>query len=338
MNNSSTGCVLITGGTGRIGSEVARSVLDHGAQPVLFDIAPNPETVEDIADRVLLRQGDVTDMADLVRVIQELGITRIIHLGALLTLQAVARPTAGIAVNSSGTANIFECARSLDVARVVWASSAAVYGSAAEYQRLLGRAVVSESDPPIPPDLYGATKYLNEVLSDQFIHAGADIVGLRPVMTIGVGGLTTGVGILTKAMRSAALTGRGVVTEPWRADTKINSMDVRDCADIFVETCFAPDRLAQRVYNLGTGEYLGLGEMMDIAASMVPGASIEFDGSAAAGLAGVYLPTFDYPDLDSSALRTELGWEPTYKFADAARKAMAEYVAEAEAEACGSPR
>jgi nucleoside-diphosphate-sugar epimerase len=190
--------------------------------------------------------------------------------------------------------------------------------------------VVTEDDPPIPGDLYGSTKLLCEGLAAQAVREGLDVVGLRPVMTFGVGRLLGAVGIVNRAMRDTALTGHGIVTHPWTPDVKINPMYVKDCADLFVKACLFGKRFKRDIYNLGTGEYYSIREMMDLATKALPaGAKIDFEDKAAVEAGGLEIPRFDYADLDSSALRDELGWKPEYGFEAGAREWIDLYLKDA---------
>lgn len=316
--------VLVTGGTGLIGAHVARFLLDKGHRPILFDAAPSDKNIADIRQQVVLERGDVSDLGDLLEVVKRHSVSRVIHLAAVLTIQAALKPARGVDINCVGTSHIFQLAKTFGMKRVVYASSAAVYAPRPAYESMLGRHVVTEDDPPMPGDLYGATKYLCEGLAAQEIRAaGSDIVGLRPVMTFGVGRLSGAVGILNMAMRDAALTGRGKVTRPWSPHTEINPMYVKDCADVFVRACLWPERLKRSIYNLGTGEYYSIRHMMDLATKSLPaGTAIDFEDSIAAEGGGVDVPGFNYADLDSSALRNELSWKPTYGFEAGARECI----------------
>ena len=297
---------------------------------MLFDAAPSDANIEDLRAKVTVERGDVSDMTDLLRVVRKHSVERVIHLAAVLTIQAALNPSRALLINCLGTSHIFELARAFAFKRVVYASSAAVYASRPSYDALLGRHVVTEDDLPAPGDLYGSTKSMCEGLGGQAVRDGLDVVGLRPVMTFGVGRLTGAVGILNLAMRDATLTGRGLVTRPWLADTRINPMYVKDCADLFVKTCLFGKRLTRPVYNLGTGEYYSIREMMDLAVRSMPeGSRIDFEDRSAVEGGGVAVPSFDYVDLDSSAIRGELGWTPEYGFAEGARECVEVYRQEA---------
>lgn len=310
--------VLVTGGTGLIGSEVASVLLHRGATPVLLDTRPNMENVARLVDHVVLRVGSVTDKNLLREVIEEQGVTRVIHLAALLTLDADEDAAAAVDVNCIGTTHVFELAVEAGIRRTVWTSTAAVYGSRPYYDQRFGRHTVTEDDPVAPASIYAGTKHMCEVLAGHFRRRGADIVGLRPVMTFGARRFSGAVGLLNQAVRDAVVDGHGIVTQPWSADSSINPMYVTDCAEAVVRTCLHEEPLALDVYNMGTGEYLSLSSMLEAVAAELPsGASIELRDAPPPG-STVPLPTFDLPDLDSRALRHELRWTPQHDFSSAA--------------------
>lgn len=325
MSVSINGSVLVTGGTGLIGAHVARHLLANGITPILFDLTPSDENIADIRERTVVERGDVSDMNDLLEVVKRHRVTRVIHLAAVLTMQSGLQPSRVLEINCVGTSNIFLLAKVFDMQRVVYASTAAVYGSRLKYQEMFGRNMVSEDDPVMPNNLYGSTKVMCEGLATQEIRGGSDIVGLRPVVTFGVGRLSGAVGILNTAIRDAAQTGRGVVTRPWLAHSEINPMYVEDCADAFVRTCLWPERLHREVYNLGTGEYWSMRKLMDMATSLMPGASIEFENVTSVEGRGMNIPAVNLPDLDSSALRNELKWTPAYGVESGVREWIQSY-------------
>ncbi|HQW52224.1 MAG TPA: NAD-dependent epimerase/dehydratase family protein, partial [Tepidiformaceae bacterium] len=76
---------LITGGTGFLGSHIARRLLEEGIHPVLFDVAPLPPDDDDIAARVTVINGDVQDREAIRAALQ--GVEVVIHTAAALPIQ-----------------------------------------------------------------------------------------------------------------------------------------------------------------------------------------------------------------------------------------------------------
>ena len=181
--------VLVTGGTGCIGAWVVRCLIREGV-PVLV------VSVDRQFDRLRLALTDaeferigflITDIADIDAVEAEArrhGINRIIHLAALQFPFCAADPIRGAQVNVGGTVTVFELARRLGVERVVYASSAAVYGPASHY-----RETVLPADAPFfPTSHYGVYKVANEGTARVYWeNDGISSIGLRPHSVYGPG-------------------------------------------------------------------------------------------------------------------------------------------------------
>ena len=180
---------LVTGGTGCIGAWVTRRLLADGSGVTLFSadetrdrlaLVLSPAELDGL-DAVL---GDINDLESLEQVARQRGVTRIIHLAALQFPFCAADPIRGARVNVQGTATMFELARRLDIGRLVYASSAAVYGPAAHYPE-----VVLPADAELcPTSHYGVFKVANEQGARVWWDAqGVASIGLRPHSVYGAG-------------------------------------------------------------------------------------------------------------------------------------------------------
>ncbi|HYL98989.1 MAG TPA: NAD-dependent epimerase/dehydratase family protein [Blastocatellia bacterium] len=196
---------FITGAQGCIGSWVVKTLVERGDTPVVFDQSDDPRRLRSIMDddatnRVQFLIGDVTDFNGTLKALAESGARRVIHLAGLQVPTCKADPATGAMVNVVGTINVFEAARAVSVERVVYASSAAVFGVTED-----GRAV-DESTVCEPSTHYGVFKRANEGNARIFfLDFGLCSVGLRPLTVYGVGrdfGLTSDP---TKAMKAAVL-------------------------------------------------------------------------------------------------------------------------------------
>ena len=73
--------ILVTGGTGLIGSHIVRQLIEQGRDVVAFDRLPPPPKVNalaDVADRLKLELGNVTDLANMLEAARVLGLGRVI--------------------------------------------------------------------------------------------------------------------------------------------------------------------------------------------------------------------------------------------------------------------
>src|SRR3989442_1250817 len=196
---------FITGAQGFIGSWVVKALIDRGDLPIMFDRSNDDRRLLAIMDnnnlmgaRALV--GDITDAKSVHKALANSGARRIIHLAGLQVPTCKSDPIAGAMVNIIGTLNVFEAARDLGVQRVVYASSAAVYGVSEEDKAL------DESAQCDPLTHYGVFKRANEGNARvYFLDHGLSSAGLRPLTVYGVGRDTGITSDPTKAMKAAVL-------------------------------------------------------------------------------------------------------------------------------------
>jgi UDP-glucose 4-epimerase len=156
--------VLVTGGAGTIGSTLCDQLAEAQADVVALDnlVRGSTANLEQslAAGRVQLVQGDVRDRA-LVRTLAE-GADVVFHLAALRITQCAQEPELAIDSLIGGTYSVFEAARDAGVRKVVYSSSASVYGMAETFP-------TSEAHHPYNNDtLYGGAKLFGEQLLSSF--------------------------------------------------------------------------------------------------------------------------------------------------------------------------
>ena len=196
---------FITGAQGCIGSWIVKALIERGDAVVVFDRSEDARRLQAImsaADlgRVRFVAGDITDVAATSSALEASAARRLIHLAGLQVPTCKVDPVAGAFVNVIGTINLFEAAKSIGVERIVYASSAAVYGS--------GDADVpmNESSVSEPLTHYGVFKRTNEGNARvYFLDHGLNSVGLRPLTVYGVNRDTGLTSDPTKAMKAAVL-------------------------------------------------------------------------------------------------------------------------------------
>ncbi len=129
---------LVTGALGCIGAWVVRSLVQDQLAVVALDASGDDHRFKLLLSpeeraQVQRLQGDITDLPALERVVQEHGITHVIHLAALQVPFCKNDPALGARVNVVGTVNVFEAARRAGIRQVTYASSIAVFGLSEEY-------------------------------------------------------------------------------------------------------------------------------------------------------------------------------------------------------------
>lgn len=196
--------VLVTGGSGFIGTWVLHELLARGLRPVAFDVQPNSQRWERIlgarASEVAYVQGSLLDRDLLQRTCDQFQITRLIHLAALLTPACQQDPWAGLQVNVMGSSGLFEVARlrASQIKGFSYASSYAVYGPEADD----GTSEFTATDNR-PPTFYGAFKLAVDLIAEQYWrHFQVASVGIRPHVVYGPErdqGLTAGPSLAARA-------------------------------------------------------------------------------------------------------------------------------------------
>jgi UDP-glucose 4-epimerase len=168
--------VLVIGGAGFIGSHVVDQLLDESvARITILDnlVRGTPENLEAALrdDRVRMVEGSVLDR-DLLRDLMR-DADLVVHLAALWLYECVHEPRAALEHNVIGTFNVVEAAQEAGVERIVYSSSASVYGNARE-------TPMTEDHPFDNRSMYGATKIAGEQILRAFHDQhGLDYVGLR---------------------------------------------------------------------------------------------------------------------------------------------------------------
>lgn len=172
MNNADK-WVLITGGAGFIGSHLVDALLAKGySVRVLDNLSTGKRSNLPLDDpRVRLVEGDVADAELLAQVV--VGASAVVHLAAVASVQAsVDDPVSTHQSNFIGTMNICEAMRKAGVKRVVYASSAAVYGNNGE------GASIDEETTKAPLTPYASDKLASEHYFDFYRREH----GLEPVI------------------------------------------------------------------------------------------------------------------------------------------------------------
>ena len=166
---------LIIGGTGFIGPRVMRLLLARGEAVACMDINPNTPAVADLAGRVKMVRGDVTQFDDVIATMLAEKPDRVINLSYYLGSEHA--PHLALKLNILGMDNCFEAARLTGVKRVVFASSLAVNGQ----QRHFGDRPVTEDDFRHGDYQYAVHKIFNEEQAKDYrAKYGMSITGIRP--------------------------------------------------------------------------------------------------------------------------------------------------------------
>jgi UDP-glucose 4-epimerase len=165
--------VLVTGGAGFVGSTTSQRLIEAGHDVVVFDsmLRGYKAAVPEGAQTFI---GDVTNGDQLAQAMREHQVEAVLHCAGMgLVGESVTKPDAYYRVNVVGGLDLLEAMRSTGVRRLVFSSSAAVYGQPEQ-------TPITESQPLRPINPYGDTKRAFEGMLDSYTRAyGMAAVSLR---------------------------------------------------------------------------------------------------------------------------------------------------------------
>jgi UDP-glucose-4-epimerase GalE len=152
--------ILVTGGAGYIGSVIVARLAARGHDVLVYDDLSRGHAAAVPAGVPLVR-GDIRDTAAVRAALADGGCEAVVHMAALAEVaESVAEPELYASVNRDGTAAVIAAAVASGAARLVFSSTAAVYGAPE-------RTPIGESDALAPANPYGKTKLAGERLIGQ---------------------------------------------------------------------------------------------------------------------------------------------------------------------------
>ncbi|WP_448208715.1 UDP-glucose 4-epimerase GalE [Azospirillum sp. sgz302134] len=165
------GRVLVTGGAGYIGSHVLHALTDAGIPAVTIDNLSTGRRAS-VPDAVPLVVGDIGSAELLERTIREHKVDAVMHFaGSIVVPESVEKPLAYYRNNTANSLTLVDTCVRLGVGRMVFSSTAAVYGAPA-------RVPIDEETPTAPINPYGASKLMTE----QMLRDAGAAHGLRSVI------------------------------------------------------------------------------------------------------------------------------------------------------------
>ncbi len=278
--------VLVTGGSGFIGSHVVDQLVAGGHETRVFDMRSCAGQPRAHCDHVI---GDLLDPPALLAAAE--GCDTIIHLAAAADVGLVAKdPTGSEALNSRGTLNVLEAARSTG-ARVIYASTIWVYSDVRQSE------VDEDSELGLPSHLYTATKLAGEMYCRSYGELyGVDTTILRFGIPYGPRARPAAVLpiFVNKALAGEPLTiaGDGLQTRRF--------VYVEDLAEGVVRAL--EPQASGRVYNLVGEEETSVRDIAEAVRNAVGEVSIVHTEGRAGDFAGAH--------ICGERAATELGWRP----------------------------
>jgi UDP-glucose 4-epimerase len=309
---------LVTGGAGYIGSHVVRAFTEVGLGTVVLDDLSSGHRSFVPAD-VPLVEGSVLDTDLVTRTLGEHGVVGVVHLaGFKYAGVSVQRPLHTYEQNVTGTAHLLAAMAAHGTDAIVFSSSAAVYGTPPT-------DVVTEDTPTRPESPYGESKLVGEwLLEDQDRAAGLRHTSLRYFNVVGSGYpdlRDTSPHNLFPLVLEALAEGRtpriNGTDYPTPDGTCVRDyVHVSDLARSHVAAAqaLAQGRAIEPVYNLGSGDGVSVGEIMD---AMAEGTGIAFQPELAPRRPGDPARIVASGELAAR----DLDWEMRHSLTDMVRSA-----------------
>jgi len=301
--------ILVTGAAGQIGSELTPRLRElYGRENVVASDIRKPG--EDLLSSGPFEYLDVTDRESLRRVVEEYDIDSIFHLAAILSARGERDPQLAWHVNMMGLYNVLEVARELELRRVFYPSSIAVFSPETPRDRTPQLTVMR------PRTIYGITKLAGELLCDYYHNRfGVDVRGVRYPGVISYktppGGGTTDYAV---EMFYAAVKG-----DPYtcfvREDTVLPMIYMPDCMKAAIQLMEADaERLTRHAdYNLASMSF-SAGELAEEIRKHIPDFEVVYKPDYRQRIADTWPRS-----IDDSAARRDWGWKPSYGLAEMTR-------------------
>lgn len=148
--------ILVTGGAGYIGSHTAKQLGEAGYEIIIFDNFSTGSPSAILYGTSIA--GDLNDLKLLSKVFAKHEFDAVMHFAASISVpESIQKPLLYYANNTSNTLNLLQCCQQFGVNKLVFSSTAAVYGETNEY-------LVQESSPTLPVNPYGRSKLMSEMM------------------------------------------------------------------------------------------------------------------------------------------------------------------------------
>ena len=298
--------LLVTGGAGYVGSVVAAQLVEAGHETVVLDdLSKGHEDA--VPEGARLARGSLLDEA-FVRDTLAGGFDGVLHFAALsLVAESVEQPERYYRNNVGGTLNLLGAMGEAGVGRLVFSSTAAVYGEPEEVP-------IPETAPAAPTNPYGNSKLaVDRLIGDVARARGLAATSLRYFNVAGASGRfgedhepeTHLIPIVLQAAAGARESVKVFGTDyPTRDGTAVRDyIHVEDLGRAHQLALEASEPGEHRVYNLGNGSGFSVLQVIEAARSVT---GVEIRAEEAPRRAG------DPPELvaSSDAIRADLGWRP----------------------------
>jgi len=297
--------ILVTGGTGFIGAQVIRLLVERGQRDIVaFDINPSTKLLDDVVDRIEVVRGDLGNFSHVLNAVKTFRPSVIYHLGGMLSVPSDADHAASFRANAMGTFHVLEAARLFQIPKVLFSSTLATYGAD------IREGVIDDYTLQRPELFYGCTKVFCELMGRFYKRKfGLDFRGIRYPSIVGPGVRTPGVVQYTSWMIEECFKGKPF-TVYVKPETRCPVMYYKDAARAILMLGDAPVENIKMINYVvaGAGPIASAQELVDLVREKIPGAQITFepDPQLQPILDKLLMP------IDDSVARQEWGWTPEF--------------------------
>lgn len=294
--------ILITGGTGFVGAEVVKQLLETDEKITALGRTRPQEDIDFI-------QADLTDSENLTKVLEGKKFDCIMHLASLPS--DTGNPQQMLSVNVNGCLNLLEYARKTSVQRFVLASSISAYEwyPATKFNPP-DYLPVDENHPCRPKDMYATTKRMQELLIIAYHKQyGVPTTALRLTAVVGPRGKGGGRGWREIAEQMAE--GKLVKIPHFSADEVCHYVDIRDVARMFLPAGEHPEAVGE-IFNCCGPKAVSGSEFAEIVKSIIPGIEVEYGFPWSMAQGGRI-------EFDMSKAERLIGFKPLYQLEESIR-------------------
>lgn len=257
--------VTVTGGAGFIGSYIVEKLVNLGAKVTVIDNLSSGtlKNLKPVKDKIRFINKNIENLDDCIQATKDSAV--IFHLAAFISVpDSIKNPQLCHKINVDGTFNILEAARINNVQRLVFSSSAAIYGPTSQ--------ICKENMPYNPQSPYGTSKVIGELLFKQYYtNFGLKTVVLRYFNVFGerqnpngaYAAVVAKFSDLIKNNQSLTIFGDGLQTRDF--------IPVEDVAEANLALAMLPEaQMNGQIFNIATGRSINLLELIDILKKKFP--------------------------------------------------------------------
>ena len=301
--------VIVTGGAGFVGSHLVELLISKNHFPIIVDNL-NSGNFKHIKKFVKSNKAEFhkIDIRDLKKLMSLRKANTVIHLAAIASVvESIDNPTFVNDVNVNGTLNVLEFCRKKKIKKIVFMSSAAIFGN---YEKK-----ITESTIAIPTTIYGSSKLTGEqyckIYSELF---GINTIILRPFNIYGLRQNDTYAGVITKFLtrlkqnKPLIIFGDGKQTRDF--------IHVTDIAKIILKSLSYKTKF--NIFNLATGKSTSINQLVSI---FLKSSKVEMKPIYKKAIPGVVI----HNSTEINKIKKILGFNPQIKLEQGIKELIKEF-------------